>query len=109
MFRTFPAPRLRLQDEDLVRALAAQVVAALRNAIAGRPAGEQPLAVGLIGAPRQCLPCSASTRPRATVRSWRGSWITALTDRRHAAGCSAPSTGPPARTIAALDQHEALG
>jgi hypothetical protein len=53
MFPTFPAPRLRLQDEDFVRALAAQVVAALRNAIAGRPAGEQPLAVGLIGAPRQ--------------------------------------------------------
>jgi hypothetical protein len=44
-----PRARLRLQDDDLVRGLAAQVVTALRNAIAGRPAGERPLAVGLIG------------------------------------------------------------
>jgi Golgi phosphoprotein 3 (GPP34) len=45
-----PCARLRLQDDDLVRELAAQVVTALRNAIAGRPAEERPLAVGLIGA-----------------------------------------------------------
>lgn len=45
-----PCARLRLQDEDLVRELAADVVTALRNAIAGCPAEERPLAVGLIGA-----------------------------------------------------------
>lgn len=45
-----PSARLRLHDEDLVRGLAAQVVTALRDAIAGRPAEERPLAVGLIGA-----------------------------------------------------------
>ena len=41
---------LLLQDDDLVRELAAHVVTALRNAIAGRAAAERPLAVGLIGA-----------------------------------------------------------
>jgi len=45
-----PTARLRLSDEDLVRGLAARVVTALRDAIAGRPADERPLAVGLIGA-----------------------------------------------------------
>jgi hypothetical protein len=45
-----PSARLRLHDEDLVRSLAATVVTALRDAIAGRPAEERPLAVGLIGA-----------------------------------------------------------
>ncbi|MFL6086565.1 MAG: GPP34 family phosphoprotein [Mycobacterium sp.] len=45
-----PTARLRLSDEDLVRGLAARVVTALRDAIAGRPADKRPLAVGLIGA-----------------------------------------------------------
>jgi hypothetical protein len=45
-----PGARLRLSDEDLVTRLAATVVTALREAIAGRPAEQRPLAVGLIGA-----------------------------------------------------------
>jgi hypothetical protein len=45
-----PTARLRLSDEDLVTSLAATVVIALRDAIAGRPADERQLAVGLIGA-----------------------------------------------------------
>jgi hypothetical protein len=45
-----PSARLRLSDEDLVTSLAANVVTALRDAIAGRPAEERLLAVGLIGA-----------------------------------------------------------
>ena len=45
-----PSTRLRLHDDDLVGGLADHVTAALRNAIAGRPADERPLAVGLIGA-----------------------------------------------------------
>jgi hypothetical protein len=45
-----PSTRLRLHDEDLVTGLSSQVVAALRNAIAGRPADARALAVGLIGA-----------------------------------------------------------
>lgn len=45
-----PSARLRLYDEDLVTSLAATVVTALRDAIAGRPAEQRPLAVGLIGA-----------------------------------------------------------
>ena len=45
-----PCTRLRLHDDDLVTGLSAQVIAALRNAIGGRPADERPLAVGLIGA-----------------------------------------------------------
>jgi hypothetical protein len=45
-----PTARLRLSDEDVVASLAARVVATLRDAIAGRPAEERSLAVGLIGA-----------------------------------------------------------
>jgi hypothetical protein len=45
-----PRHRLRLNDEDRVGSLAADVVTALRNAIGGRSAEERPLAVGLIGA-----------------------------------------------------------
>jgi Golgi phosphoprotein 3 (GPP34) len=45
-----PCSRLRLSDEDLVTNFAATVVTALRDAIAGRPAEQRPLAVGLIGA-----------------------------------------------------------
>jgi hypothetical protein len=50
MLGIIPYARLRLHDENLVRGLAAQVVTALRDAIAGRLAEERPLAVGLIGA-----------------------------------------------------------
>jgi len=50
MLGIIPTARLRLSDEDLVMSLAATVVTALRDAIAGRPADERPLAVGLIGA-----------------------------------------------------------
>jgi hypothetical protein len=45
-----PSARMRLHDEDLVSGLSSQVVTALRNAIAARPADERALAVGLIGA-----------------------------------------------------------
>ncbi|MCW2559037.1 MAG: hypothetical protein JWP55_3001 [Mycobacterium sp.] len=45
-----PSARLRLHDEALVTSLSSRVVTALRNAIAGRPADERVLAVGLIGA-----------------------------------------------------------
>jgi hypothetical protein len=45
-----PCARLKLYDENLVSGLAARVVSALRDAIAGRPAEERTLAVGLIGA-----------------------------------------------------------
>jgi hypothetical protein len=45
-----PSARLRLYDEDRIRGLSAQVVAALRDVVAGRPAEQRPLAVGLIGA-----------------------------------------------------------
>jgi Golgi phosphoprotein 3 GPP34 len=50
MLGIIPCARLRLSDEDLVTSLAAKVVTALRDAIAGRPADERPLTVGLIGA-----------------------------------------------------------
>jgi hypothetical protein len=45
-----PATRIRLNDHDLVGALADQVIVALRNAIAARPADDRLVAVGLIGA-----------------------------------------------------------
>jgi hypothetical protein len=50
MLGIIPSARLRLGDEEFVRELAAQVVTALRDAIAGRPAEARLLAVGLIGA-----------------------------------------------------------
>ena len=74
-----PSARLRLHDEDLVSGLADQVTAALRNAIAGRPADERPLAVGLIGALGQlptvfgfdeaCAPLLGAGAPRRSRHS----------------------------------------
>lgn len=45
-----PATRIRLHDDDLVGDLSDRVTAALRDAIAGRPADDRLVAVGLIGA-----------------------------------------------------------
>jgi hypothetical protein len=45
-----PARRVLLHDQDMVSSLEHRVAAALREAIAGRPADERLLAVGLIGA-----------------------------------------------------------
>jgi len=50
VFGLIPSTRLRLRDHDLVGALADRVAAALRDAIADRPADEKLFAVGLIGA-----------------------------------------------------------